>query len=89
MSKIGWSKLACLMVMEFFQQKSEYTKVSYRYLKNFEQKKMPKNFDQSESWKIKFHRHQKYVPFESTCSIEFKTGLGLKIGYVVLEKLRN
>ena len=46
---------------------------------------MPKNFDQSESWKIKF---QTYVPFESTCSIELKNGLGLAIGYVVLEKFR-
>ena len=48
---------------------------------------MAKNFDQSESWKIKFRcRYQTYVPFESTWSIEFKTGLGLKISYVVLEK---
>ena len=48
---------------------------------------MPKNFDQSESWKIKFScRPQTYVPFESTWSIEFKTGLVFKIGYVVLEK---
>ena len=43
---VGWSRLAGLMVMGFFQQKSEYTKVSYWYLKNF---------DQSDSWKIDFH----------------------------------
>ena len=48
---------------------------------------MPKNFYQSESWKIEFHcRHQNYVPFESVCSTAFKTDLGLKIAYVVLEK---
>ena len=50
---------------------------------------MPKNFDQSESWKIKFHsKHKKRVSFESTCFIEFKTGLSLKIGYGVLEEFR-
>ena len=48
---------------------------------------MPKKFDQSESWKNEFYfRHQNYIPFESTCFTEFKTGLGLKISYVVLEK---
>ena len=80
------TRLAGLMVMGFFQQKSEFTKVSYRSLKKFE-KKMPKKFDQSESWKIEFHcRHQHYIPFKSACSTEFKTILGLKIGCVVLEK---
>ena len=48
---------------------------------------MPKNFDQSESWKIEFHcRHQNYILFERACSTELKTGLDLKIGCVVLEK---
>ena len=48
---------------------------------------MVKNFDQPESLKIKFHcRHQKYVPFESTSSIKLKTGLSVKIAYIVLEK---
>ena len=36
-----------------FQQNSDNTKIWYRYLKNFEQKK-PENFNQSESWEIKF-----------------------------------
>ena len=41
---------------------------------------MPKNFDQSESWKIEFHcRHQHYIPFKSACSTEFKNVLGSKI----------
>ena len=31
-----------LIVFELFQQKSEYTKVSYLYLKNLEQRKSPK-----------------------------------------------
>ena len=80
------TRLSGLMVMGFFQQKSEFTKVSYRSLKKFE-KKMPKKFDQSESWKIEFHfRHENYIPFEIACSTEFKTVLGLKISYVVLEK---
>ena len=44
-------------------------------------KKMPKNFDLSVSWRIKFNRsYEKYVPFESACFTEFKTDLGLKIG---------
>ena len=53
-SSLGW-----------FHRKSECTKVSNRYLKNFE---------------------KKYLPFESTFSIEFKIGLGFKIDYEVLEK---
>ena len=48
---------------------------------------MPKNFDQSEAWKIEVHRsHQDYISFESACSSEFKNGLGLKIGWVIFEK---
>ena len=43
---------------------------------------MAKNFDQSESWKIKFHFRRQ---FETSGSTEFKTGLGFKCGYVVLE----
>ena len=71
--------------VRIFLQKSERSKVSYS--KIFSKKKMPKNFDQSESWKNEFYfRHQNYIPFESTCFTEFKTGLGLKISYVVLEK---
>ena len=50
-------------------------------------KKGLKKFDQSESWKIEFPcRHQNYIPFESACSTDFKTVLGFKIDYVVLEK---
>ena len=37
-----------------FQQNSDKTKIWYRYLKNFEQKKKPESFKQSESWEIKF-----------------------------------
>ena len=74
MHKVGLSRLADLMVMGFFQRKSEYTKVSYRYLKNFYQKEWQKNFDYLESWKIEFHcRHQNYISFQSACSTEFKT----------------
>ena len=58
-----------------FQQKSEYTKVSYRYLKNFEQKKCRKNSTNQRAGKL-----------ICACSTEFKTVLGLKIVYVVLEK---
>ena len=36
------TRLAGLMVMGFFQQKSEFTKVSYRSLKKFEKKNAKK-----------------------------------------------
>lgn len=65
------------------QTLGSYTKVVQ--VSGFE--KISKNFDQSDSWKIKFHwRHQIYTLFESACSTDFKTGLSVKIVYVVLEK---
>ena len=72
-----------------FSAKIRIYKSFISVFKKFWAKKIPKNFDQSESWKIKFHfRYQNYILFESACSTEFKTGLGFKIGYVVLEKFR-
>ena len=76
------------MVMRFLAKIRIY-KIFLSKFKTILSKKMAKNFDQSECWKIKFHfKHEKYVPFESTRSIEFKPVLGFKIGYVVLEKFR-